>query len=134
MADLRAAGHHPYGTLDLPRRHSLLVNWTCTGAFNVNDPMAEPYAPTSGVRVGNDWRWHRAGSRLDAVMPVNGHVAYRWGGRVQAEVVLYWIGVLLVVAGLVVATVGLARRGAAKVATWIALVAGTLLIGVSGSF
>jgi len=121
-------------TVEHCERGPLIPDWSCSGTFTVGDPMAEPYQPTSGVRIANDFRNYRTGTSIGAVLSVGGHIGYRWGGIVQVQTLAYWLGTLVCLVVLIVAIVILTRRRRSYVAIWGLLVVGLLLIGVSASF
>lgn len=127
----QGAGEHGAVTVESCQRGSLIVEWTCTGTFAVNDPMAEPYPPPPDVRLANDYRWHRTGSQVDASISVGGHTAYRWGGGIQIETVLYWIAVLLSLVALARGVAAATRRSRIKARAWLWLPAVGLLFGLS---
>jgi hypothetical protein len=135
----QGGGELGYVTVARCTRGSLIRDWSCSGTFQVNDGMAEPYQPTPDVRVANDFRWHRPGTTIGATISPGSHVGYRWGTTVQLQTLEYWAGALLCLALLVVsATVAARRRRSMAVAwlmlaTWIILAGGFLLIGASAS-
>ena len=95
-------GELGYVTLARCARGSLIGDWSCSGTFQVNDGMAEPYEPTPDVRVANDFRWHRPGTTIGATIWPGTHVGYRWGLTVQLQTLEYWAGALACLAVLVV--------------------------------
>ncbi len=102
----------------------LAVTWVCTGRYQVNDPLAQPYPDVDGVTVVNDTRHHPAGMQLGATLPAGSHDAYLWGGTQQFRTLAFWLGVLLCAAA---ALLTLRRRRHRQVAAGV-LVGGIVLL------
>lgn len=135
----QGSGELGYVTVARCVHGSLIRAWSCSGTFQVNDGMAEPYQPTPDVRVANDFRWHRPGATIGATISPGSHVGYRWGATVQIQTLAYWAGGLVCL-GVLVASAGVVvrRRQSAAVAwvilaTWTTLPVGFLLIAASAS-
>ena len=117
------------GVVNIERcqRAALPWAWSCSGTFQVNDPMAEPYPPSPGVVLRDDSSFHATGTAVDSTIAVGSRDAYRWGGIAQARTLLLWGGVALAFAALVL---GVSRRSRAKLAT-AALTVSILLLAVA---
>lgn len=135
----QGGGELGYVTVARCERGSLIGDWSCSGTFQVNDPMADPYPPTPDVRVVNDFRWHRPGTTIGATIWPDSHVGYSWGTTVQLQALEYFAGALACLAVLVVSATVVARRRRSVavawliLATWIMLAGGFLLVGASAS-
>ncbi len=135
----QGGGELGYVTVARCARGSLIGDWSCSGTFQVNDGMAEPYPPTPDVRVVNDFRWHRPGTTIGATIWPGSRVGYLWGTTVQLQALEYFGGALACLAVLVASATVVARRRQSVavawliLATWIILACGFLLIGASAS-
>jgi hypothetical protein len=96
-------GHLGVVTVVNCSRGRLVLDWTCRGLFQVNDPMSDDYPPVQNVTVVNDARFHSAGSMVGAKLTSGYHQAYLWGGLEQLKLLAFWAGLLLcMMAGLVI--------------------------------
>ena len=82
-------------------RGDLLIDWTCSGTWSPNDPMAHP-TPSIHVTVKNDAQHLTLGTDLAYVRLERGiHDAYNAGATKQGQTVALWLGVLAGLATLV---------------------------------
>jgi hypothetical protein len=125
------AGELGYVTVSACERGTLHFDWTCHGTFQVNDPMAESYAPTRDVSVVNDSGYHARSAQVSSTLAVHSRRAYVYGGTQQFVVLVLWAGLALCILAAVLALFRL-RRG------WVAapvgaVLGGALLLAATGS-
>lgn len=130
LTSIGDGGQGELGTVTVTacRRGTLPASWTCSGHFQVNDPMAEPYPDVDGVAVQNDARFHSTGTRLDVTKALDSTHAYRWGGGRQLQTVLLWLGVLACGTAVGLAVRDLRRRRGGLPAPLAAVGVGVLLL------
>lgn len=114
-------------------RGALLVNWTCSGTWSANDPMATPINDFQAVVVNNP-RLLPKGTNLGYVTAVPpSHDVYLAGGGMKEKVAVLWIAVVLLVCSLIMIGLGgrwlrFAFRGSKSLLGAAPLVLGLLLI------
>lgn len=119
------AGPRGFVTVQTCQRATLWA-WSCAGAFEPDDPMAQPYPLTPGVALADDAGSHAPGEAVSVTLAPGSHDAYRYGRVAQGRTLFLGGGVALALAAL---TLGLGRRFHAKLATaTLALSILTLLV------